>query len=259
MLRQHTIAFVIAALVGGLPIVETASAAVIGDCTLTGYTFMGGGSAYTSTPGGPSGQKDYFLGQPLNFDYGGANYYGYGWAKFDVGTTTVGSAYLTYDLLGAGGMGTTPASPTNPAYLHLYDPGSHDVAGLGGADPTPRDALQGYLDGQTPLHNVTMTSNGLYSLDITDLYNDWVTGDKDNHGLVFSAPDDTGNAGKYASFGHATGSAPYISNSAVPEPSTLTVFLTGCGTLVCGSVLRRARRKRRADRQARGAAKDVQQ
>jgi hypothetical protein len=211
--------------------VGTASADVIGDCNLTGYTFMGGGIAYTSAPTGPNA-KDYFLAQPLVET--SANYWGYGWAKFDVGTETVDKAYLVIDLLGIGAMSITPANPANPGILDIYNPGATDVADLGG-DAGLRATLQGSLAGTTPLvDDFTMTSNGAYAIDITDMYNAWVDGSITNNGLVLAAPDD-GSGTKYASFGNLEGSAPYIST--VPEPATM-------GLLACGALGLISRRKR---------------
>lgn len=236
MLRQKMIACAIALVCCSFSVVATASAETIGTCDMTGYTFMGGGMAYTSTPEDPSA-KDYFLGQSLNYGSGDDNYWGYGWTKFSVGTSTVTSAYLTYDLLGVGAMAPTPASPTNPAYLDLYDP-NVDVASL--ATQVARQTLRDYLDSQPCLSSETMTSNGVYSVDITSLYNGWVTGAIANNGLVFSALDNTDNAGKYASFGNASGSAPYISTSSVPEPSTLMLLAVGAGALAVWVRRRRA-------------------
>jgi hypothetical protein len=207
-----------------------ALADVIGTCTVTGYTFMGGGTAYESTPSGPNA-KDYFLAQPLNYDFGGTNMWGYGWAKFDVGTETVNEAYLVLDLLGVGAMGLAPATPTAPGILDIYDPGATDVAGLGTATQAERLAMRDTLDAATPLVDAfTMTSDGTYAIDITDIYNDWADGTIANNGLVFSALDEGDGTG-YASFGHATGSAPYIST--VPEPATMGLLaLGGLATLL---------------------------
>lgn len=211
------------------------SATVISNCTLTGYTFMGGSGAYESLPEG-SNTKDYFLGQSLYYDYGGVNFYGYGWAEFIVGDETIDSAYLVFDLIGVGAMGTTDASAENPAYVDIYSAGDHDVSELD-TDSELRAELQAALYGTESLTGSTLiiTSNGTYSVDITDLYNDAVTAELDSIGLVFSAPDNmSGNGGKFASFGNADGSAPYISDEVgggIPVPEPATTAILGLGAL----------------------------
>jgi len=202
---------------------------MIGDCELTGYTFMGGSMAYTTTPG--SSEKNYFLAQPLKYEDSGANYWGYGWVKFDkLASTQVESAYLVFNLLGVGAMSMTPASESNPADLEIYLPGTIDVADL--ADSTLRSQLRDNLNGTTSFSGkITMTANCIYSLDITDLYNRWVTGETVNNGLVFVS-----SGSKYASFGNNSGSAPYLSSTLVgtqvPEPASLTLLTVGLGFLV---------------------------
>jgi hypothetical protein len=231
---KATMVLVIALLIGGLATAPMASADIIGDATLTGYTFMGGGSAYVSTPEGPNA-KDYFLAQPLVES--SAGYWGYGWMKFDnLETQTVDSAYLVVDLLGVGAMNITPATPENPGILDIYTPGAIDVADLGD-DAALRATLQGNLAGTAPLVDAfTMTSNGTYYIDITDIYNGWVDGSITNNGLVFSALDD-GDGTKYASFGSPDGSAPFVSS--VPVPGA--VWLLGGGLLALVGLRRRNR------------------
>ncbi|MBU4270406.1 MAG: PEP-CTERM sorting domain-containing protein [Planctomycetes bacterium] len=231
-----------AAIIGGLALAQTGAAETF-DCSLTGYTFMGGGSAYVSTPDGPTGQKTYFLAQPLNYHMGDppANMWGYGWIKFnDIGDSTLESARLYFDLLGVGAMGTTPASEDNPAVLSIYGAGSIDVSDLGGSDGASwdlRETLRDNLDASSPLCTITMTANGRYSVDITDLYNSWVTGGEAvNNGLVFAAPDE-GVGSKYASFGNADGDPPYI----VPEPGTIVLVAGAFLGLGLARILRRRR------------------
>jgi hypothetical protein len=232
--RSKVVACLAALLVAGL-MAGTASADVLGNCTVTGYTFMGGGTAYQSTAAGPN-TKNYFLAQPLNYDFGGMNMWGYGWAKFDVGTETVSDAYLVIDLIGVGAMGLVPATPAAPGILDIYDPGATDVAGLGTATQSQRKALRDTLDTATPLVGAfTMTSDGTYAIDITDIYNDWVNGTIANNGLIFSTIDGGSGTG-YASFRHSTGSAPYIST--VPEPATMALLAMGG----LATVLRRRRK-----------------
>jgi hypothetical protein len=188
------------------------------DSSLTGYTFMGGASAYANTP--DSHPKPYLLVQPLNYDYSGANYWGYTWLKFDdIGQTTVPSAQLHFNVLGVGSMTVTPATEPNPAILSAYDAGTFDVADLA-ASWDLREDLRDALDASSPLATVAATTNGDHWIDITSLYNGWVSGTIANHGLILAAPDN-GAGSKIASFGDPAGT-PYIQT--VPEPSTLALI-----------------------------------
>lgn len=221
-----------------LAAVGTAPADVIGDCSLTGYTFMGGSGVYVSTPEGPNA-KDYFRAQSLNWDYSGTNMWGYGWAKFEnIATEPVESAYVVFDLLANGSMSDDPVTPEEPAELYLYDAGTIDVEDLEYGSDLLLELRDNLDEGGVVLDFLTMTSVGTYSIDITDLYNSWVTDGDSNHGVVFVAPDD-GNGGKYASFDNADGVAPYVSTVPVPEPGTM-------GLLVCGAVGLFVRRRRSA-------------
>jgi hypothetical protein len=223
MLRHKFIACAIAVLFSGLAFADAVMADTIGDCCLTGYTFMGGTGAYVSTPSG-SNTKDYFIAQPLYYDYYGDNYYGFGWLKFDnLATSAVDSAYLVFDLLGLGSMTVTPATPEDPGLLDIYDPGDIDVADLPGEDydddgyvlcATLRDYL--YNDCSPLYDTLVMPSDGTYCVDITDVYNGWVNDPTTNHGLVFVSP-----GTKYASFGNADGEAPYISSVNLNPPADI--------------------------------------
>jgi hypothetical protein len=251
----------------GMIFAGTASADTIGNTIMTGYTYMGGQGSYSTYP---DDSKDYFIASCLEvFGRDGIeDMWGYGWAKFSVSATeTVESAYLVIDLLGTGSMGgANPAATTEdlPAYLDVYDPGAVDVATLtaGGDNPNVADLKDTLLD-QTPVSSLTMTANGTYSLDITDLYNSWVLDPDSNNGIVLasgyvydgwiepltqefydSLQDDEelatayatelfATAAKcgsvYASFDRDGATAPYISTSAVPVPAAL--WLLGSGLL----------------------------
>ena len=154
--------FFVSALVSILSVsafTAAASADVLGECAMTGYTFMGGGSAYFSTPENTGG-KDYFprLVVELRLTATAPTMWGYGWVKFDVGDTAVDSAYLVFDLLGVGSMSVVPPTAENPAYLDVYDPGAIDVASI--TDVIARDTLRNNLDASSPLASLTMTADG---------------------------------------------------------------------------------------------------
>lgn len=226
------IALTFVLLVGGMFITTTASASVDYTATLTGYTFMGGGGSYTS------GEKDYFLAQPLAYDYDDLDMWGFAWIKFDdVGAETVDSAYLALDLLGVGGMVVEDATEDYPGTIDIYN-SDVDVATLDGistAFTELRESVkEGLLASTALVEDYAMVENGLYYIDITDLYNSWVTGDIENNGLILvsnssnslEASGVVGAVGaKFASLGSVEGSAPFIST--VPVPGA--VWLLGSG------------------------------
>ena len=215
-LRKIFILLMSVLLIGSMTMAAPAMADVIGDCSLTGYTFMGGGIAYTNSA------KDYFLAQPLVEE--SAGYWGYGWLKFDnLSETTVDSAYLVVDVLGSGSMSISELSETNVGDLSIYSSGDTDVATLG-ASTSARSTLQTTLASDDSLlltSDTNMISNGLYYIDITDLYNSWVDGT--NNGLVLTS--DLGL--KMTGIGSTVGTTPYISTSAVPVPGAVWLMITG--------------------------------
>lgn len=263
-LRKSIILLSAALLISGLAVINTASAAMIGDCILTGYAYMGGGSR-ESTPDGPDGQRDYFLSQPLEYLYetevDGVFYsedmWGYAWLKFDnLSAETVESAYLALDLLGVGGMFIEDASEEYPATLDVYSPGNIDVADLHGDDEDTealalRETLKNtlYSDGQSLTGTIVMPENGAYYIDITGIYDDWVTGAAENNGLILVSYSENGSGyplgivgAKFASFGNETGNAPYIT-SVNPVPVPGAVWLLGSGLAGLAGLGRRKGKK----------------
>lgn len=226
-------------LIGSLMMVNTASADTTYQATLTGYTFMGAGAAQTSTPDGPSNQKDYFKASPMELTGAFSTFYGYSWVKFqDIGTETVASAYLALDLLEVGNMVGTPApgpaSPTNPGILDIYNPGATDVADLAGSITSPllRRTLRNNLLNTNPVvDNFTMTANGIHLIDITDTYNGWVNGSIANHGLILTTNTD-GAGMEFASFGKENHDAPYIVTAPVPVPGAFLLMACGLISLI---------------------------
>ncbi len=262
----------------GMIFTGTASAEVIGESIMTGYTYMSGQGSYTTYP---DDSKDYFVVSALEVFGGDEDMWGYSWVKFNVlATETVESAYLVIDLLGTGSMtgGNPPATTADlPAYLDVYDPGDVDVETLTayGDDANVVD-LKNTLLTQSAISSLTMTANGTYSLDITDLYNSWVLDPDSNNGIVLASgyvydgwipeltqaffdslqeDEELANAyatelfataaecgSVYASFDREGATAPYISTTAVSSvPVPGTFFLLGAG-LVGLAGLRRTRK-----------------
>jgi hypothetical protein len=214
---------------------------VVYDVTLTGYTFMGGSGTKITTADSPD--PDYMLAQPLKYVYyanedsAGEDMWGYAWIKFgEIGTDTVEQAYLVLDLLGVGGMYIEDASEAYPGVLHIYSPGDTDVADIVGEDVGGEDdvelrtAKKNALLNETPLvADYTMNSNGTYYVDITDIYNNWVSGTA-NNGLILVSDSENSNPDgelgpigtKYASLGSTDGLAPYITFKSPEEPPTIS-------------------------------------
>lgn len=197
--------------------------AALGDLERTGYTAMGG-----SVMGNPlgyitqqPGDRDYVLLQPLDGVMHSPDMWGYAWMKFDVtATAPVDSAFLVLNQLPGDGMGNVEPTPENPVDFFIHSV-SADVAGIT-IDTAVMEDFKNNNVVAIPEITASILSPGVFSVDITDIYNGWITGD--NYGIVLSG------AGKFSSIGHPDGDAPYLSTTVVPEPTT--VALLGLGGLL---------------------------
>jgi hypothetical protein len=251
-------------LAGGFLMTNTARADiagddVIGDCTITGYAFMGGSGKQSTSDGLNPSQRTYFKAQPLTYMYEGTDMWGYAWLKFDnLSETAVDSAYLALDLLGVGGMAVEDASADYPGLVSIYSPGNIDVADLWASDANPDAAAaaqalritlhDNLLEDTALVADFIMPSNGTWYIDITDIYNAWVTGEAENNGLalVSNSENDSGEIGSvgamFAGFNNPSGNAPYITASPVPVPGAVWLLGSGLAGLIG---LRRRNGKRR--------------
>jgi hypothetical protein len=231
---------IFALLIVSMAMVNTASADTY-DATSTSYAYMGGQFQ--------DSHSDYFIAGPLNYEYAGTNMWGYATIDFEIiGPETVDQAYLNLELLAVGSMNYEDASADYPAVVDVYSPGDTDVSTLSqaGAATLYADLADSTTGTTSLLTTVTMTSNDVWGIDITDIYNAWVTGDVDNNGLVLVCASPNANeaggtigavgavftgisgVGKTANDLDGT-TAPYISTSAVPVPGA--VWLLGSGLL----------------------------
>ncbi|AQQ09855.1 hypothetical protein L21SP3_01674 [Sedimentisphaera cyanobacteriorum] len=207
------------AAVAALSLVSGANAS-LGDLERTGYTAMGG-----SVQGSPlghisqePGDRDYVLLQPLDGGMYGPEMWGYAWMKFDVtATAPVDSAFLVLNQLPGDGMGYVEPTPENPVDFSIHSVNA-DVAGIT-IDTAVMENFKNNNVVAIPEITASILSPGVFSVDITDIYNGWITGD--NYGMVLSG------AGKFSSIGHPDGDAPYLSTTVVPEPATVALFGLG--------------------------------
>ena len=209
-------------------VAPAAEATIIGDCTNTGYTFMGGWMVYQTPPS----NKDYFLTANAPAD---STNWAFSWLKFgDISGSAVDEAYLSLecykDMDGS-------LTPENPMDVTIYAVDA-DVTGITTANVV--DFKENHIVGDA-VAITTLTGTGFYSWDITSIVNGWIAGD--NYGLVVIGWDDIPGpsythpyfAGLPAPNPH--GMAPTLATSPVPEPAT--IVLLGIGGLV--TLLRRKR------------------
>lgn len=213
---------------------SVANAETICEASLTGYTFMGGGSAYTNPA------KDYFMtGNP---DKDGTMW-GFGWLKFeDLPTESVDAAYLNLEVYQDMNGTLTSANPMDVAIYAV----SADVADIIGTDATgtgitTADFKDDYI-ADSAVASTTITGAGIYSWDITSLVNGWIAGDA-NNGLVVTGWDSTSTVGfvhpYFAGLSSSNGMSPTLSTSAVPEPSTIALIFSAIAC--CGGMIVRKR------------------
>ncbi len=249
-LRKNAIVLAIALMFSVFAFAGTALADTY-SASSTSYAYMGG-QFQTS-------EDNYFIAGPLEYEYAGTNMWGYATIKFsDIGTETVDSAVLYLELLAVGSMNYTDATVDYPAVLDIYSPGDTDVADLTSSTISTLYAdLADSSTGTTSLlTTATMTSNGVWGIDITDIYNAWVSGEIENNGLVLvcASPNSNEASGAVgavgAVFSGLTGvgktgnslngtTALYIeTTSAVPVPGTM--MLLGCGLVGLVGLRRRS-------------------
>ena len=249
-LRKTILRFTLALLVGALAFANPAAADSY-TASSTSYAYMGGSFS--------DSHSDYFIAGPLEYDFNGTNMWGYATIDFEtIGTGTVDQAYLNLELLAVGSMNYEDASADYPAVVDVYSPGDTDVSALDkdGAATLYADLADANTGTTSLLTTVTMTSNGVWAIDITDIYNAWVTDESDNNGLVLvcASPNANEAGGTVGAVGAVftgisgvgkTGNglygttAPSITTSAVPVPAA--VWLLGSGLFGLVGLRRRSK------------------
>jgi hypothetical protein len=231
-LRKTFLYFSLALMVGALTLANAVSAATTTyNATLTGYTYEGGAEVYTSS-GNASGENvnsDYFVAGPQKY-IRGADTYAYSWLKFeDIGTQIAESAYLTLELIGVGSA-TDYEDVTGFANGLLLDATCSDIdvaEFVDNADALTETRRQINQTMMGFVNDVVMLENGIYTIDITSVYNYWVTGDIENTGLLLYTDTDNYESAIFASTSGKLGVAPTLTVSAVPVPGA--VWLLGSG------------------------------
>ncbi len=233
-MRKLLIGCLIVAVCASVP--SAAVALSLGTCTNTGYTFMGGWMVYQTPPS----TKDYFM--TSNSPVAGT-YWGFGWLKFgDLPTSVVDKAWLSLDYYRDM---TAPPTPGDPVDVAIYAVDA-DVAGITAANVA--DFKDHHIVGSA-VATYTFTELGIGCWEITDIVNDWITGD--NYGLAVIGWDDvpqppvqTHNlyfAGLPGGGGGAF--APTLATDCVPEPGTIALLCSGGLVLLWLAFQRRKRLK----------------
>ena len=219
-LTRSTLAGCALAVLVALTTAGTASADFTADCTHDGYLAMN--NVFYA-------DRDY-----LTVGTYGGMFSGYAFLKFDESNlpdAPVDAAYLNLHSIPQVGGGMFPPPEDAPVSMNVHS-ALADVA-----DIVDLASATAYLSNiGTASDTITVSGgDGMYTLDVTDIVNGWVTSG-DNFGLFLTVPNDLGFA-KFHSMETTTGLAPTISS--VPEPATMALLsLGGLGMLI--------RRKRQA-------------
>lgn len=194
--------------------ISSVQAGVVADCTSTGYSYMSGSVA--------SPDKDYMLTGEMAAD----SWWGFSWLSFETPDSTVEIAYLNLQSIAqGGGMWAVPDS--SPVTMTVYAV-TADVASITSSNVS--DFRDNHIGGAVASISVS-GGDAIYSWDITDLVNGWITGD--NYGLVLSVDGDGSTVyGKFSGLGHSTGMAPVITDTALAVPEPATMMLLGLGSLI---------------------------
>jgi hypothetical protein len=192
------------------------------DCVYDGYVAMGG-MVFNTT-------NSYLLpSYPYSEASSGMETFGYAFLKFDAAdlpTSSVGQALLQLDVIALQSGMSWPVEGTGSVGVHAV---TADVAGI--TSVTAASFRSNIAVAVTD--SVSVTGEGLVSLDVTDIVNQWIASGN-NYGLVLTSPG--GLMPRLHSAQTVSGAAPSI--SVVPEPATLGA-LTICGMV--GVIARRRR------------------
>lgn len=222
--QQHRIFTCLAAALFALASVGAVSADFTADCIYDGYVAMGGMVYNTS--------NSYLLpGNPDSPPQGSMETFGYAFLKFDdadLPAAAVDHAYLQLDVICLQDGMTWPVQGTGEVGAFAV---TADVTTItGGTAGAFREHVAAVA-----ADSISMTGEGLITLDVTEIVNDWIVSG-DNYGLVLASPG--GLMPRLHSSESTAGIAPLISS--VPEPAS--VLLLGCA--VVGLASRRAGRSR---------------
>ncbi len=210
-MRKLLISCLIAAVCASVP--SAALAQSLGNCSNTGYTFMGGWMAYQTPPS----SKNYFLtgNSPAN-----ESMWAFGWMKFgELPDAPVDDAWLSLecykDMYG-------DLTPANPMEVTMYRVDA-DVAGITAANVT--EFKNTHIVGSA-VAAADLTGAGSYSWNIAPIVNEWIAGD--NYGLAVIGWNDVPHPNHY--------NHPYFAGLPDPNPNGISPKLTGTPTGTRGIV-----------------------